>query len=493
MAALGGRHGICQAVLLGRAALCRGTLAGKELAEGERAFSSGGGGREKRDESLFGEPPPLPSSPSPPGEAGSDRQRSTEFEENIFSFSSGPSASKSTEASSGETGLWKSLMKKPGSDDGEKKQTLSSSSSSPSPWDFLKDLNNVSTRPRSSTAQSSSSRPSFRKLADSSSGFDFLSETLNSPVRASEPSEQGPEEGSILHIASFKLLRDSFQKASTQPYRETVGIKSLNETLGLDSGSLFSSQETWSKPVDSRTLAEVEGNFYSTLDRSPAEDIKTYTYEELGEKLRQVRPPKEQLLFSATGLSFGELSIRLQMIEQIESEAVEEKDSLSDYKELKESLNHLRHKSLAVRPQLSYEELTFLNTVRTRTGSRVKIEYTPPEDELLTKYYSEEQLSSKERLKLEIEKLRAEFQTHETDSGSPQVQIAILTARINNLNRHLREGPNYKRDKHSRKGLNDMVQYRKRLLRYLRRRDWPVYCNVLTKMKLDDIILDKRG
>ncbi|MCO5610551.1 hypothetical protein L7F22_064790 [Adiantum nelumboides] len=139
------------------------------------------------------------------------------------------------------------------------------------------------------------------------------------------------------------------------------------------------------------------------------------------------------------------------------------------------------------------QELAFVDSHGGRQALfQAKIEYTPPNDELLTKYYSETQLSSKERLKLEIKKLKEEFQTHDYDSGSPQVQIAILTARINNLNRHMREGRNYKRDKHSRKGLNDMVQYRKRMLRYLRRRDWPAYCNVLTKLKLDDVILEKR-
>ena len=58
--------------------------------------------------------------------------------------------------------------------------------------------------------------------------------------------------------------------------------------------------------------------------------------------------------------------------------------------------------------------------------------------------------------------------THETDTGSPEVQIAILTARINELNEHLKV---HKNDKHSQRGLLKMVGQRRRLLAYLQRKD----------------------
>ena len=57
---------------------------------------------------------------------------------------------------------------------------------------------------------------------------------------------------------------------------------------------------------------------------------------------------------------------------------------------------------------------------------------------------------------------------HETDTGSPEVQIAILTARINELNEHLKI---HKNDKHSRRGLLKMVGQRRRLLDYLQKKD----------------------
>jgi small subunit ribosomal protein S15 len=61
---------------------------------------------------------------------------------------------------------------------------------------------------------------------------------------------------------------------------------------------------------------------------------------------------------------------------------------------------------------------------------------------------------------------------HETDTGSPQVQVAILTERINSLTEHLRV---HKKDHHSRRGLLQMVGRRRRLLNYLQRTDVTAY------------------
>ena len=58
--------------------------------------------------------------------------------------------------------------------------------------------------------------------------------------------------------------------------------------------------------------------------------------------------------------------------------------------------------------------------------------------------------------------------THEGDTGSPEVQIAILTTRINELNEHLKV---HRNDKHSQRGLLKMVGRRRRLLDYLQRKD----------------------
>ncbi|GBD41108.1 30S ribosomal protein S15 [bacterium HR39] len=73
------------------------------------------------------------------------------------------------------------------------------------------------------------------------------------------------------------------------------------------------------------------------------------------------------------------------------------------------------------------------------------------------------------------------FATHEGDTGSPEVQIAILTERINNLSEHLRQ---HRKDFHSRRGLLMMVGQRRRLLDYLRRKDEQRYRRLVERLGL---------
>ena len=75
----------------------------------------------------------------------------------------------------------------------------------------------------------------------------------------------------------------------------------------------------------------------------------------------------------------------------------------------------------------------------------------------------------------------AEFGTHESDTGSPEVQVALLTERINHLTEHLRT---HKHDHHSRRGLLLMVGKRRRLLDYLRREDVERYRALIAKLGL---------
>ncbi|WP_126426470.1 30S ribosomal protein S15 [Brevibacillus marinus] len=77
--------------------------------------------------------------------------------------------------------------------------------------------------------------------------------------------------------------------------------------------------------------------------------------------------------------------------------------------------------------------------------------------------------------------LISEFRTHENDTGSPEVQIAILTENINNLNEHLRT---HKKDHHSRRGLLKMVGQRRHLLNYLKNKDLARYRALVEKLGL---------
>jgi small subunit ribosomal protein S15 len=74
-----------------------------------------------------------------------------------------------------------------------------------------------------------------------------------------------------------------------------------------------------------------------------------------------------------------------------------------------------------------------------------------------------------------------EFCLHDTDTGSPEVQIAILTKRINGLTEHLKE---HKKDHHSRRGLLKMVGQRRRLLNYLKTTEVERYRTIIKKLKL---------
>ena len=75
----------------------------------------------------------------------------------------------------------------------------------------------------------------------------------------------------------------------------------------------------------------------------------------------------------------------------------------------------------------------------------------------------------------------AEFRTHESDTGSPEVQVAVLTEAINTLNEHLRT---HKKDHHSRRGLLKMVGKRRNLLVYLRNKDVTRYRELINKLGL---------
>jgi small subunit ribosomal protein S15 len=73
------------------------------------------------------------------------------------------------------------------------------------------------------------------------------------------------------------------------------------------------------------------------------------------------------------------------------------------------------------------------------------------------------------------------FKRHPKDTGSPEVQIAIITERIKILTEHLKEFP---KDRHSRQGLIKMVNDRRRHLNYLMRKDRPKYLKIIEDLQL---------
>ncbi len=79
------------------------------------------------------------------------------------------------------------------------------------------------------------------------------------------------------------------------------------------------------------------------------------------------------------------------------------------------------------------------------------------------------------------EDIVTDYKTHESDTGSSQVQIALLTQRINELTEHFKV---HKKDNHSRQGLLKMVSRRRKLLDYLKRRNITEYHEIIKKLGL---------
>ena len=79
------------------------------------------------------------------------------------------------------------------------------------------------------------------------------------------------------------------------------------------------------------------------------------------------------------------------------------------------------------------------------------------------------------------EQILTDFRSHESDTGSPQIQVALLSKRINELTEHFKI---HKKDNHSRRGLLKMVSQRRSMLDYLKRTDIERYHEVVTRLGL---------
>ena len=83
--------------------------------------------------------------------------------------------------------------------------------------------------------------------------------------------------------------------------------------------------------------------------------------------------------------------------------------------------------------------------------------------------------------KAEKQAIIGEYRTHDDDSGSSDLLVAVLTARINRLTQHLRE---HNHDESTRRGLLQMVGHRRRLLRYINREDVGRYRSLISRLGL---------
>ena len=89
-----------------------------------------------------------------------------------------------------------------------------------------------------------------------------------------------------------------------------------------------------------------------------------------------------------------------------------------------------------------------------------------------------------ERIMITVEQRQEiikDYQTGDNDTGSPEVQVALLTARINNLTEHFKT---HKKDKHSRRGLIKLINQRRKLLAYAKRKDTARYQDLIKRLGL---------
>ncbi|KAL1198602.1 Small ribosomal subunit protein uS15c [Cardamine amara subsp. amara] len=204
-----------------------------------------------------------------------------------------------------------------------------------------------------------------------------------------------------------------------------------------------------------------------------SELIRSYDTNELGEKLRLYRPQgkKEEGWFS-----LQELNQRLVKLRAVEDER-EQSTMIKQPSIVKELRSEMRKLKADEEKKSAFSKFDFWGVL----NGTPKYLLEPPKEQLVETYFHPDNMSSAEKMKIELAKVREEFKMSESDCGSARVQVAQLTTKIKHLSSVL-----HKKDKHSRKGLIAMVQRRKKLLKYMRRTDWDSYCLSLSKLGLRD-------
>ncbi|XP_016176351.1 uncharacterized protein LOC107618726 [Arachis ipaensis] len=302
----------------------------------------------------------------------------------------------------------------------------------------------------------------------SSSGQISFQEIYNRKV-SEKSSESAPGIGGKI---SYDALRESMQKLKSNVNKqggERMPLSAFGSSLksgpsdSASSGSLIGGSGELPASAFWKEMNEKKGS------RPPVTGfVKMYSFPELGEKLRALRAQGG----GREGFSIAELNERLVKLRELE--VMESRSTLIgvDIQPLQESL--------LVLEQASKEKEQRLDMLG-HLGGRPSFMMDPPKQHLVERYFHPDNMSSAEKLKIELAKVREEFKMSESDCGSARVQVAQLTTKIKHLSAVL-----HKKDKHSRKGLLAMVQRRKRLLKYLRSTDWDSYCFVISKLGLRD-------
>ncbi|XP_062221660.1 uncharacterized protein LOC133920995 [Phragmites australis] len=325
--------------------------------------------------------------------------------------------------------------------------------------------------PRPNSGRGALPSPSLgeiRKMLESFHGYRATGGAPSQSAPGTTPSFQdllknsaalGPNAGN--KAPAFDTIRESLklrQQPQQRPPRSTPPF--------LSPFSSIFNKELVDRTVKAEGAGKEEKDTGITLMRS-------YSYEELGKRLGELRPAGTAK-DGKEWFSLEELHGRIAKLVKME-----EQEGMfgGEYLEFRKSIMSIKQSEKSSRLGM---QMAMLSNI----GGQSMLDYMrlPPQEELLERYFHLDHMSSEEKMKLELQRVRDDFKMSENDCGSARVQIAQLTLKIKHLSSVL-----HKKDKHSRKGLQDMVQRRKKYLKYLRRTDWDSYCLVLSKLGLRDV------
>ncbi|KAM3379315.1 putative protein isoform X1 [Capsicum galapagoense] len=272
--------------------------------------------------------------------------------------------------------------------------------------------------------------------------------------------------GKFFDLLSLSKCKESFK---LRPGMENDGVKRGGVGMVIGGGSENLPKSIFGKEMAMRGKERGGGD----KEGKKSEFVRMYSHAELGEKLKKLSPVKKE---EKGAFSLQELKERLVKVrENDEKESKLTPDNICG--ELQNSLLKLKQDNEKRGKKTSIQTAVVLGLLGGTQSCMLK----PPKEHLVEKYFHPDHMSSGEKVKLELQKVRGEFKMSDSDCGSARVQVAQLTTKIKHLSTVL-----HKKDKHSRKGLQEMVQKRKKLLKYLRRTDWDSYCLVLSKLGLRD-------
>ncbi|CAN6190562.1 unnamed protein product [Urochloa humidicola] len=351
-------------------------------------------------------------------------------------------------------------------------EPASADPSAPSPFADIRDrLSSTASSPRSAPPiddlrsklrnfARSSTHPSTPSMPSSSPGPSFLDAFAT--AASSPPAPNRPSSLTTSTPLDFRALRDSLNK----PGSSAGGFP----TLGARNFDLKSSLSQRPRP------AGPEAALGRDLGAKGPEFLREYSYDDLGKRLGNLRPAgagKD----GKEWFSLEELSARLGRLREMDREE-RERAPLANLGlgKLREAL---QTHALETQDQKKAGGVLSMSALMGFVGQTV---HGKPQEELVERYFHPDHMSSAEKMKLELKRVRDQFKMSENDCGSARVQVAQLTTKIKHLSATL-----HKKDKHSRKGLQEMVQRRKKYLKYLRRTDWDSYCLVLKSFGLRDV------